>query len=482
MSIYQEDLHLNHESLTQLPRPVMRTNNAIKKELFSATFPFGQILEDKFVEDQIKAQVGVRSGFEHFAEIAAGKVEHVIGHEVQFAADSGMVFEQEGEWIPVDRDNSAHSAEVLKMINERGYTVFIGALSVNSEGGVPYTIQSYIKIPLEVKDPIKTHPFSYEELERRHKASGQKAEYGFIDTQVQNGKILYEFVQTGNTKQGDLEEIYPHLSGITDESLKVLYEAVLVNNALSPLLRDTISAFPFNTFKYLLPGFQRNYKDLVTHNGGLTDGGDCNAFTAYLAEKLAEMGIQFEVGVYDAARPTVPFAHTDIMLKGEHGIYACETGLSIPYVIPLTARSLAPIRISENKRVIPHYEKNNTVIYIERESQGQKRIGDVPLRNIISADQLPEQISQTIEDLTVARNGLLRFEQHDKNGIKQYSFYLDRQGGLRTQIGENKFEGNILNMDLVEIKALLEPFGISAEQIVEVYNFWIQYVPENGNH
>lgn len=457
------------------------TTNKIKQSLFRSIFPQASFSNMGFDEEKIKNEVPEIDGLSYFAEISRRKATEAAREEsgtIIFTADSGTVVKKDGKYLPINRDSTSYEKEFIEAINRDGEITFIGALSVASGDTPPYTIQTYLTIPLDVSSPITKRDISYEELEERYNNSGKKAKQGHLTNRFENGNIDFAFgPPTEVEKFGDF---YSHLSGVEKSSAELLSAAMQSSLIFSEAIGDVIESDPFNTFRYI-----REPRPAIDSKDGLQKGGDCNFFTHTLSKALSHQGVTHSIGVYDVEGPDVTGGHCNIVLpisvNGREDDLALifEPGLSIPTPIP-TSNSLDfyPVSLPNGKKALTIKDENgDTALAIQRTTTPSTgRSGLFTPRGVIKPEGLTQHVSTVIEPLRQGRNETLVWEAHDRDGGKKKgaAVKLYRNGTITNGSNGDEKKGNILSPEEIppELEGSLGLLGIGLAELNNVFEEW----------
>lgn len=468
------------EKVNSFPTRLVTTNE-IKKSLFRSIFPQASFSNMGFEEERIKNEVPEVDGLSYFAEISRRKAMEAAREEpgtIIFTADSGTIVKKDGKYLPINRDSTPYEKEFIEAINRDAEITFIGALSVASGDTPPYTIQTYLTIPLDVSSPITKKDISYKELEERYNNSGKKAKQGHLTNRFENGNIDFAFgPPTEVEKFGDF---YSHLSGIEKSSAELLSAAMKSSLVFSEAVGDVIESDPFNTFRYVLePQPATDSKD------GLLKGGDCNYFTHVLSQNLSHQNITHRIGIYDVEGPDVREGHCNVVLpvsingKEDDLALIFEPGLSIPTPIP-TSNTLDfyPVVLPNGKRALTIKDKNGgTALAIQRTTTPSTgRSGLFTPRGVIKPEGLTQRVATVIEPLRQGRNETLVWEAHTRDGGKKKGemVKLYRDGTITNGSNGDEIKGSILSQkeiphDLTESLGLL---GIGLAELNNVFEEW----------
>lgn len=457
------------------------TTNKIKQGLFRSIFPQASFSNMGFDEEKIKNEVPEIDGLSYFAEISRRKARDAARNEpgaIIFTADSGTVVKKDGKYLPINRDSTPYEAEFIEAINRDKEITFIGALSVASGDAPPYTIQTYLTIPLDVSSPITQRDISYKELEERYTKSGKKAKQGHLTNRFENGNIDFAFGPP--TEVEKFEDFYSHLSGIEKESAYLLAAAMKSSLIFSDAVGDIIEDDPFNTFRYVLEP-----QPATDSKEGLERGGDCNFFTYTLSKALSKQNINHNIGIYDVEGPDVIGGHCNIVLpvsvNDREGDLALifEPGLSIPTPIP-TSKSLDfyPISLPNGKRALTIKDENSdTALAIQRTTtQTTGRSGLFTSRGIIMPEELTQHVTTIIEPLRLGRKETLVWEAHTRDGGKKKGevIKLYRDGTITNGSNGDEMRGDILSQEGLspELERSLGLLGIGLAELNDVFEKW----------
>lgn len=480
MGVEQRNFAQIKERVNSFPTRLVTTNE-IKKSLFRSIFPQASFSNMGFDEEKIKGEVPEVDGLSYFAEISRRKAVAAAKNEpgaIIFTADSGTIVKKDGKYLPINRDSTPYEKEFIEAINRDGEITFVGALSVASGDTPPYTIQTYLTIPLDVQSPIAQRDISYKELEERYKKSGKKAKQGHLINRFENGNIDFAFGPP--TEVEEFNDFYSHLSGIENNSAELLYAAMKNSLIFSEAVGDVIEDDPFNTFRYVLePQPATDSKD------GLQKGGDCNFFTHTLSKALSHQNITHRIGLYDVEGPDVRGGHCNVVLpvsvNGREDDLALifEPGLSIPTPIP-TSNTLDfyPVVLPNGKKALTVRDENGGVaLAIQRTTTPSAgRSGLFTPRGVIMPEELTRHVATVIEPLRRGRSETLVWEAHTRDGGKKKGemVKLYRDGTITNGSNGDEMKGNILSQEGTpsELERSLGLLGIGLAELNHVFEEW----------
>ncbi len=485
-----------------VPPLLFVSSNKIKNDLFEKTHskkPF--VLVDNtdeifFKEATVKQHVERNFGrpINYPSRMAEGKAlatamslkGEIEGSFTVVTADSVLLVPRaDGKgYDPLNRDGDVSDEAMIDRIVTAGEVVYSGAVAAADERGGVYSVQTYVKFPIGQR-PSKL-PYSFEELEEMYQASDQDAqvEVGFLKPWATSEGIKFDFEPVNNKRYDRSSDAFDFLSGVEEESLKVVEKAVEFDRKVAPTLQEVITTHPFNTYKYVLPDVNLNDPEKHLIDGiGLMQGGDCTFMTDRVYHKLKELhqqGIEYRVATFDTQRYPVSEGHVGFVITDSDNTFGLvDGGMTISHpVIYSKARSLQPLSYAGGKKqamIIEDRRGNHSLVQVK--NNGNDKMTAVRLargRDYTTRVDYLKLLTRIQPETVRARNTELTFEIFDGDGIKTASFVTSRDGNTRVKVRADTLYDGPLTIEDEALSSSLALFGVTSSEVMGAYNNWIR--------
>lgn len=462
---------------------IVATDNLIKRTLFHEAIPMATFIDSPFNESAISEEVERElkgKPINYPAAISRKKVEDTrIALRESGFSDNAIIFGMDSVLLVPTKPGSNNlrirnrgEEDELWLhddVRKRDTMTLTAGVSAASMEGTIYTTQIYITVP--VKPGLAQLDINYSDLNKIVDTT-REAQIGVIKPNARpNSKIEYEMVQTGSIQTEDIGRIASFMSGAEAITLETLHEAAAYEMVIAPLIRESISRSPFNTFQHI-----------GGHSEGspLAAGGDCHHFTADLYQRIQATGIipseDIRIGLWDTDKPPLLRGHSNIIINGEHTRIVADSGITIPTTLPYSPhRPFHPSMTNAGKETFLANTDGLVSLVIRR--QDKQKIAITPFADAIDITDFGDYLGVVTPNLVQARHAELRWELHNENGVKGRCFYLDSKGSVKIMdSGVKLYSFSVLEepsrRQKERIIQELNEFGISFEELTDVYRRW----------
>lgn len=480
------------ERLKQHTPVIVATDNLIKRKLFSQAIPETVAIDSPFNEDRISEIVERELGgktLNYPAAVSRLKVEETRealktegfhGNAIIFGIDSVLLVPTKpgSNSLRIRNRGDVDEPWMEEEARKRDTMILTAGVSAGSIDGTIYTTQIYIKVP--VKPGEGQLNINFGSLSQIVDTT-REAEVGVVKPNARAGaKIEYEMEQVGSIPTDNIDTVMSFMSGAESETLETLREAVLFETILAPIISESITKHPFNTFKYVLGN---------SPDSELNRGGDCHHFTTDVLEKLDKLDLfpedNVKIGLWDTDKPALLQGHSNVVLTGNHTRVVADAGITIPISLPYShSRPFHPSKLATGKEAFLTRTDGRVILVIRRPDQTKMAI--TPFAGMINSEKMSGYLESVIPPLVAARHSELRWEIHDENGSKKQGFYVDSQGEVKImQDGQKIYTFSLTHepnrRQRERINQELSRFGVTLDEMAHVYNRWRRLVTNEFN-
>lgn len=443
--------------MTESLQIILPTTHASKRTHILKNAPLGldvQTVQPLYDQREIKEKVlpyKSGDGFEWLARVSQGKLsDHRQADRLMHPTEDGMIVvsdacivlpREDGSYEAIDKDDIRTSSEkgkrALDEINKLSEITLAGAFSFGRRhGNSAFTVMTYFKMPLG--RPIDKLPLASDDLPTyADKVKGYEVGYvrhNLDEKREGHLKPVFEPQNTGPARFTDFEIAAPFIYGVTPELLSFAERVGRFDRDTADLAEMSVESHAFNTMIFYVLGKRANgsdlhafYRDLVNSDGQFfnTFGANCSFFTRDLVFRLKErLNEPVNVIIYPSTIPEDKEGHSAVLVNREGIAYLFDTGLTIPYAIPIDRNiPLFPFKIGSKEILIE-------ARYINQDTSPDLYVlgkqGATPL--LALRVLTPEEYEQEMPGILTSLHGkrqYLKIDYHDRKGNKRLGIDLN---------------------------------------------------------